>query len=123
MGVRLNWLCSEIDCTDAHYAKGLCRIHYCAKRHRDQHPKSPLARWCKICGNKHHALGLCQFHYFQQYYKTNRPTVRIRNMDPPLLCDETWCWRPWYSGGSDGSPGLCSLHYNRRRKKLRCEAA
>lgn len=63
--------CTEDNCNDKHYAKGLCRYHYYRVRHKKTRKEKRTE--CVICGSPVAKKGFCSRHYTNYFYqkKTN----------------------------------------------------
>lgn len=108
--------CSDSDCDERHYAKGLCRIHYNRQKRygRTERVRKEQPTVCSVdkCGGKPKARGLCSTHY-----------MRVRR-DGETGTAESLAWRrrSKYRNVTCSLPGChdvvlargwCSMHYQR----------
>lgn len=91
-------LCSVEDCSEKHYGRGFCRLHYQRARRDGTIPTAP----CKVedCDRPSDCKGLCTMHYRH---------ARREGTIPAKKCTETDCERP-----VEGR-GLCAKHRERAR--------
>ena len=82
--------CSEAECTNQAFRKGLCSKHY----HRQ------LAKPCTVCGEPSIAGGLCNTHYYRVQRRVTTDAAFIRGDDEARFWshvdrrgdDECWLW-------------------------------
>lgn len=79
--------CSIPGCGREHYARGLCKRHYCRLWHAGQLPAPVLnVRICSVpgCGRKHYGRGVCSMHYLRLWkHGSAELPVRAKKSPPP----------------------------------------
>lgn len=101
--------CTHGDCVEAHYGKGLCRIHW-RRKYEDNLPMDKAA--CEVCGStetRRAGTRFCSNACSQQWHRDEGSASRGAVLLRRGACSVQGCAEPIHAGQ------MCDVHYHRNK--------